>query len=134
MNLMHFAATFSFLVGVLGYIIARFWLRPIGQYKKQKHSLKNKLDLFEGLLDRYDIQTWKETTALDLLQSVRKAATVMTEVYTMELPYWYKLVLGRRGETPIEAAAPILALSNIRHPEHARIRLQQVRKALQISS
>lgn len=134
MNLMHFAATFSFLVGVLGYIIARFWLRPIGQYKKQKHSLKNKLDLFEGLLDRYDIQTWKETTALDLLQSVRKAATVMTEVYTMELPYWYKLVLGRRGEAPIEAAAPILALSNIRHPEHARIRLQQVRKALQISS
>jgi len=134
MNSMHFAATFSFLVGVLGYIITRFWLRPIGQYKKQKHSLKNELDLFEGLLDQYDIQTWKEATALDLLQSVRKAAAVMTEVYTTELPYWYKLVLGRRGEAPIKAAAPILALSNIRHPEHARIRLQQVRKALQISS
>jgi hypothetical protein len=134
MNSMHFAVAFSFLVGVLGYIIAHFWLRPIEQYKKQKHSLKNELDLFEGLLDRYDIQTWKESTALDLLHSVCRAATVMTEVYTTKLPYWYKLVLGRRGETPIKAAAPIIALSNIRHPEHARIRLQQVRKALQISS
>jgi hypothetical protein len=132
MNSIYVALALSFLSGMMGYIIIYFWLRPIGQYKKQKHSLKNVLDLFESLLDRYEIQTWKETTALDLLQSARKAATVMAEVYTTKLPYWYKLVLGRRGEAPIKATGPILALANIRHPEHARIRLRQVRKALQI--
>ena len=132
MNSMHMALALSFLIGMMGYIIIHFWLRPIGQYKKQKHSLKKVLDRFESHLDQHDIQTWKETTALDLLQSARKAATVMVEVYTTKLPYWYKLVLGRRGEAPIKATGPILALANIRHPEHARIRLQQVRKALQI--
>lgn len=126
------AASCSFLAGMLGYIIARLWVRPIGQYKRHKHSLKSELDHFESLLDRHDIQTWAQTTAPDRLKSARKAATLMAEVYTADLPYWYKLVLGRRGEAPLEATAPILALANIRHPEHARLRMQQVRKALQL--
>lgn len=130
MNSMLVAASGSFLAGMLGYIIARFWVRPIGQYKKQKHSVKSELDHFESLLNRHEIQTWTQTKASDRLLSARRAATLMAEVYTAELPYWYKLVLGRRGEAPLKATAPILALSNIRHPDHARIRLEQVRKAL----
>lgn len=130
MNSLLIAGGISFLAGMFGYVIARFWVRPIGQYNKQKHSLKSELDHFESLLNRHDSQTWKETVAADRLHSARLAVTKMAEVYTTELPYWYKLVLGQRGETPLKAAAPILALSNIRHPEHARIRLQQVRKAL----
>ncbi len=130
MNSMLVAAAISFLAGMLGYIIARFWVRPIGQYNKQKNSLKSELDHFEFLLNRHDLQTWKETSAADRLKLARKAATQMVDVYTSELPYWYKLILGRRGEAPLKATAPILALANIRHPEHARIRLKQVRKAL----
>ncbi len=133
MNSMLVAAAISFLAGMLGYIIARFWVRPIGQYKRQKNSLKSELDHFEFLLNRHDLQTWKQTSATDRLKLARKATNQMVEVYTSELPYWYKLVLGRRGETPLKATAPILALANIRHPEHARIRLQQVRKALLFS-
>ena len=130
MNPMLFAAAISFIIGMLGYIIARFWVRPIGHYNRQKSSLKSELEHFETLLNRYDQQTWKKSSAKNRLQSARKAASRMVDVYTSELPYWYKLVLGRRGESPLNATAPILALANIRHPEHARIRLQQVRKAL----
>lgn len=133
MNPLLIAAAISFLVGMLGYIIVRFWVRPIGQYKKQKSFLKRELDHFESLLNRYDAKTWKESGAQELLQSARKAATQMIDVYTTDLPYWYKLVLGRRGEAPLKATAPVLALGNIRHPEHARIRLKQVRKALLFS-
>ena len=130
MNSLYAAATISFLAGLFGYFIARFWLRPIGQYKRQKYCLKNELDHFESLLNRYDLQTWREPAAPKRLQLARSAVNRMAQVYTSELPYWYKLVLGRRGEVPLNATAPVLALSNIRHPEHARIRLQQVRKAL----
>ncbi len=132
MNPLHVAAAISFLTGMLGYIIARFWVRPIGQYRRQKYCLKTELDHFESLLNQYDFRTWKETPATECLQLARKAVSQMTQVYSSELPYWYKLVLGRRGEVPLEATAPVLALTNIRHPEHARIRLQQVRKALQL--
>ncbi|MGD9212875.1 MAG: hypothetical protein PVI90_18975 [Desulfobacteraceae bacterium] len=130
METLHVAAAFSFLAGMLGYIIIRFWVRPIGQYKKQKYCLKNELDQFESLLNHHNHQTWKETSASTRLQMARKAVDRMIQVYTSELPYWYKLVLGQRGEIPLNATAPVLALSNIRQPEHARIRLQQVRKAL----
>jgi peptidoglycan/xylan/chitin deacetylase (PgdA/CDA1 family) len=133
MNTLHVAAAISFLAGIFGYIIARYWVHPIGRYNRQKKCLQKELDHFELMLNQHNLNTWKETRASERLQSARQAVNQMTQVYTSELPYWYKLVLGRRGEIPLNAAAPVLALSNIRHPEHARIRLQQVRRALLLS-
>jgi hypothetical protein len=68
-----------------------------------------------------------------LTLSLRRQADAMVTCYQYELPYWYRLMIASRGETPVEAAKPLMGLSNIKDAEHARRRIAEIREQLRLS-
>jgi hypothetical protein len=128
MNPIWVAAIISFLTGLFGYFIARFWVRPIGLYRRHKRRLALDLTAYAAALDQSEIPSRNNES----LRSARKAFDDLLGVFHDELPHWYRLVLVRRLESPLAASQPLLALSNIRNPEHAAKRLEEVRKAMRM--
>jgi hypothetical protein len=92
------AAGASFIAGLLGYIIARLWIRPIVRY----HITKRKLD---HVLTRYLAQM-NESTGPDepvaqncdaaTLRTARQHAVDLVSCFSAEIPYWYRLLLDSR--------------------------------------
>jgi hypothetical protein len=132
MNPLWVAALISFLAGLLGYIIARYWLRPIGLYRKHKRRLALDLEFYAVALSRSGPRAIEDQRVLARLQSARKALSDLLSAYDNELPHWYRLVLAKRSESPVAASQPLMALANIRNPEHAAKRLKEVRQILRI--
>jgi hypothetical protein len=132
MNSLLTAAVISFLAGLFGYIIARYWLRPIGLYRRHKRRLATDLSEYAAFLSRQGARGCEDPEAQLRLRSARQTFQDLLTVYEAELPRWYRLVLANRKESPAEATPPLMALIRIRHPEHAAKRLIEVRKALNI--
>jgi hypothetical protein len=128
MNPIWVSAIVSFLAGLFGYFIARFWVRPIGLYRRHKRRLALDLADYATALG----QSETPSRSNESLRSARKAYDELLSVFHDELPHWYRLVLVRRLESPLAASQPLLALANIRNPEHAATRLKEVRKALRL--
>jgi hypothetical protein len=126
------AALISFVAGLFGYIIARYWVRPIGLYHRHKRRLALDLEFYAGALNRAGAREIVDQSAQARLQSARKALGDLLSAYDGELPQWYRLVLARRSESPMAANQPLMALANIRNPEHAAKRLNEVLRALRI--
>ena len=123
-------AGLSFFVGMFGYVLIYFWLRPVIGYRKVKHRLVKDLNAItypeEGQpqVPEQDLKTRKAV--------LKKHASAVTAVYEERLPDWYKLTLTRRGESPMDAAKHLMALANIQNPQHAAKRIAQIKASLQI--
>lgn len=125
MNPLYLAATASFIAGMCGYIIVRFWLIPIRRYKKVKQTLKSELKKIgnDKQSNRNAGNNEKDTAA------IRRQAMQLVDVHRYDLPYWYRLVLIRRNESPENALAAVLKMSKSAG-ETFRQHLADVRKHL----
>jgi hypothetical protein len=132
MNPLWVAALISFLAGLFGYVIARYWLRPIGLYRRHKRRLAQDLEFYAAALNQGGARVSDDPRVLARLQTARRSLRDLLSTYDSELPHWYRLVLAKRSESPTAASQPLMTLANIRNPEHAAKRLQQVRQALRI--
>ncbi len=129
MNNIILASLIGFSLGAAGYIIIRFWVLPIGRYQRIKQQIAESIRLQEPWL------SGKNTFLLSPEQSgsFRKLAVTLTDAYYDDLPHWYRMVLANRKESPDEASKNLQALSGIREPDHARNRIQNIKKSLNLT-
>jgi hypothetical protein len=132
MEPMYIVAIISFLLGVFGYIITQFWIRPILRYRQIKDRIAADLKWY---LEAQKLEI-KDKIAQEQFRAkveiIRGYCTALTDCFSYDLPPWYKLLLESRHESPIDASKHLMALANIRNVEHADRRLEKIKKSLQI--
>jgi hypothetical protein len=126
MNL-YWIAGLSFMVGVCGYIIVRFWIIPISRYRRAKTQLLHRLEAIVATLPP-DAEEPKGSLGKKALRDLRRCGVNLVDLYIDELPHWYRLVLMTRGESPQKAADPILRLENMPTSGQARACVGEIGK------
>jgi hypothetical protein len=121
-------ALFGFVVGVIGYIIFKFWLLPIREYRRLKTLIQEDLKYYTTSISENMWNTAKKKR----FQKLRKNILDLGDCYDHEIPVWYKIVLSRRQESPHEAAKHLMDLVNVQDGSHAFNRLEKARTALLI--
>lgn len=127
------AAGASFVAGLLGYIIARLWIKPIVHYNICKRKLDRELDRYLDTVDETDGKKGKHegqihgTTALKM---ALKHAMNMVSCYDADIPYWYRLLLDSRKESPSKTSGLLTNLSRIRDAEMVKLRVGSARQAI----
>ncbi len=116
MNQLYLAAAASFIAGMCGYIIVRYWLIPIRRYRKVKSKLVAEIDQLDRLLR----EQGDGGAAAGPGSGLRAKAVKLLDLHRYELPYWYRLVLVRRRESPENAFAAIMKLEKCSGPEFSR--------------
>ena len=110
------AAGASFAIGLLGYIIVKFWIQPIVRYTRVKRKLNHELTRY--LAQKNETVASKKKKAKNqgdpALKNTRKHAMNLASCYDKDIPYWYRLKLDSRGEAPVEALGLLTSLSKIR--------------------
>ena len=114
----------GFVAGSFGYILSRFWIRPLMRYGSIKRQIATALAA-AATAD----ETKKERPHAAAL---RQAAATLTDCYNDTLPQWYKLALANRGESPPEAARHLMTLADTRNAGHAADRIATVKAHLKI--
>lgn len=130
MEPLHIVALISFVSGALGYIIFKFWIRPIWSYRKLKSRILSDLR-------RYDPEdTFSGATASEqkkkLKTELQRKGAELTDLYNYDLPRWYTMVLQQRGEDPIAATKYLLQLPNTPDAANAKQQLKKVKEYLSI--
>ena len=126
------AAGASFVAGLLGYIIVRFWIKPIVRYTSTKRKLNHELTRYLAQMsetagsDKKKAQNRGKPT----LRNARKYTMTLASCYGEEIPYWYRLLLDSRGESPTEALGLLTNLSKIRDHEQIKDRIDRARKKM----
>ena len=123
MNPLIIVAAISFFIGMFGYILFVFWLRPVAGYARVKRRIARDLQADDTPAPSKQAGQARKTLW-------KQHAAAVTAVYEERLPDWYKLTLQRREESPAEAAKHLLALANTQNPEHAAKRRDAIKAAL----
>ena len=123
------AAGASFIAGLLGYIIARLWIKPIVDYKVTKRKLDRELTRYVAQLN--ESAGSEDPIAHDheavMLRTARRYAADLTSCFDAEIPYWYRLLLESRKESPTEASGLLANLSKIRNHAQVKDRIERAR-------
>ncbi len=130
MNPLIIGALISFFIGMFGYVLVVFWLRPVAGYRNVKRRLAK--DLNAGERDKEGKPVYSKEALKALKPVWKQHAAAVTAVYEERLPDWYKLTLKRRGESPMDAAKHLMALANIQNPQHAANRIAEIRACLTV--
>lgn len=132
MDPIYWAALFSFVAGAGGYVIVRFWIIPIVRYQKLKRQLGDHLArLIEALPTEADTSP-KPFLGKKHLKEMRRMMMRLVDLNNHDLPYWYRLVLVTRKESPGEASEVAMRLENLPTSGQARKCLEQVVRHLTI--
>jgi len=132
MEPIYVAALLSFIAGLLGYIIIRFWILPIGRYLKIKGRLASDIGALLDILHADRPQNNEGARIQDRGVSVRRHCSDLVSIYQNDLPYWYRLNLESKKEKPLEAAKISMRLANTRQPEHALQQVNEIKRLLRI--
>ena len=130
------AAGASFVAGVMGYIIARLWVKPILNYQITKRRLGAQLTRYLNQMPPSSENSGSTNAPSDagkMLQSARKLAMDLLSKYTNEIPYWYRLLLDSRQESPTRASGLLTNLNKIRDPQQRRLRIDSAQKELRLN-
>jgi hypothetical protein len=114
------------IIGAAGYVIVKFWILPIRDYRKLKTSLAKDITHYENAAAQ---NKWNSGNK-KRFKATRKAVSDLIDTYVDDLPVWYKILLRRRGESPQEAQKQLMGLSDIKDASHAEKRLGKARTAL----
>jgi hypothetical protein len=132
MEPIYVAALLSFIAGLLGYIIIRFWILPIGRYLKIKGRLTSDIGALLDMLQDDRPQNNQGARIQDRGASIRRHCSDLVSIYQNDLPYWYRLYLESKKEQPLEAAKFSMRLANTRQPEHALRQTTEIKNLLLI--
>lgn len=126
------AAGASFVAGVCGYIIAKLWIKPIVHYNVTKRKLDHELSRCLTQLNESagcdNHGKFKADAAA--LQSARQHAMDLVSSHAQDIPYWYRLLLDSRRESPAEASGLLTNLSKIRNRDEIKARIDTAREKL----
>lgn len=130
------AAGASFVAGVIGYIVARLWVKPIVSYNITKRKLDAELNRYLAQIpDGPDALNGKNDSSAGAkaLGSARKLAMKLLSHYNRDIPYWYRLFLDSRQESPAQASGLLTNLSKIKDPQQRRSRIAAAKKELKLN-
>jgi hypothetical protein len=132
MEPIYIVSLISFIFGLFGYIIIRFWILPISRYLKIKGRLSSDMRALLDML-RAEQQQNNEATKIQARRvSVRRHCSGLVSIYQNDLPYWYRLHLESKEEQPLEAAKFSMRLANTRKQEHALRQANEIKRLLRI--
>ncbi len=122
----------SFVVGMIGYIIVWFWIKPIVRYHTTKRRIFRSLSNYMDACTKMgEIEKKKVGQKLNpLLKEARKRAMRLTNCYNDEIPYWYRLLLDSRQESPNEALRLITHLSKLDNLDRIRTQIDKTKSKL----
>ncbi len=127
------AALASFIAGVVGYIIARLWVKPIFRYNVLKRRLEQALTAYSKRgLGSLESQTSPGRKGHDALRKARQHAIDLVACYNQDIPYWYRLLLDSRSESPAEASGRLTNLSKIKDGEQISRRIDAVKQSMRL--
>jgi hypothetical protein len=132
MEPIYIAAIISFVIGVFGYIVVRFWVLPIGRYIRVKSHLTSDLRALLNMLPAEQPENTEDSKIHDRQVSLRRHSSNLVSVFQDELPYWYRLYLNSKGERPFDAAEFTMRLSNTRKLEHALKQVNEIKGFLRL--
>ena len=132
MEPIYIAAIISFVVGLLGYIVVRFWMLPICRYIRVKNRFASDLRAFLDMLQAEQPRNTKNSQIQERQVSLRRYSSDLVAIYQNELPYWYRLYLESKKEQPLEAAESSIRLSNTRKTEHAFRQADEIKGFLRL--
>ena len=134
MEPIYVAALFSFIAGILGYIIIRFWILPIGRYLKIKRRLASDIGALLDMTQDGPPENNQGAHIQDRGASIRRHCSDLVSIYQSDLPYWYRLNLESKKEKPLEATKFSMRLANTRQPEHVLRQVAEIKRNLRIKS
>jgi hypothetical protein len=134
MNAIYAGAITGFILGLVGFIVVRFWILPIRRYHKLKKATVATVQTYCNFLASVHPETASREELKHKRQSLRQLAADLTSTYNDILPSWYRLLLESRSEHPLEASTHLMTLSNIHQQAHALHRADQIRYHLRIKS
>lgn len=129
------AVAASFMAGLLGYGIARLWIKPIVGYNIEKRRLDREISRYLRRMETAEESgdSSNDREVRELLKAVRKSVTNLAARNSTELPAWYRIFLVSRQESPEKAMKLLTPLSKIKDPDQIRTRVDQARKILRLS-
>lgn len=123
----------SFLVGLLGTIITRLWIKPLVRYTHTRRKLDQELSHCLAIVNSWGSEKPFRDTPIDsALHKARKHAMDLVSGYEEEIPYWYRLMLDSRKESPTKVSGLLTNLAKIKNREQAMQRIQKARRALHL--
>jgi len=128
----YIAAFISFVVGLFGYIVVRFWILPIGRYIQVKGRYASDLRTLLDMLQTEQPYKTENSQIHDRRVSLRRNSSELVSIYQNELPYWYRLYLESKKEQPLEAAESSMRLSNTRKLEHVFRQADEIKGFLRL--
>ena len=132
MEPIYVAAIISFVIGLFGYIVIRFWILPIGRYIRVKSQFDSDLRALLDMLQAKQSRNTENSQIQDRQVSLRRHSSDLVSIYQDELPYWYRLYLESKKERPLEAAESSMRLSNTRKLEHAFRQADEIKGFLRL--
>ncbi len=132
MEPIYVAAFISFVIGLFGYIVVRFWILPIGRYIRVKSRLASDFRVLLDILQAEQTRNTENSQIQDRQVSLRRHSSDLVSIYQKELPYWYRLYLENKKEQPLEAAESSMRLSNTRKLEHAFRQVDEIKGFLRL--
>ena len=132
MEPIYVAAFISFVIGLFGYIVVRFWMLPIGRYIRVKSRLASDFRVLLDILQAEQTRNTENSQIQDRQVSLRRYSSDLVAIYQNELPYWYRLYLESKKEQPLEAAESSMRLSNTRKLEHAFRQADEIKGFLRL--
>jgi hypothetical protein len=130
MEPIYIASLASFMVGLFGYIIVRFWILPIGRYVKVKGRLASDINVLLDISRAAGLQNNDDTKMQARRNAVDRLCQDLAAIYQNDLPYWYRLYLESKKEQPIEAVQYSMRLVNTREQEHVLRQANEIKQLL----
>lgn len=132
MEPIYVAAFISFIIGLFGYIVVRFWILPIGRYLRVKSRFASDMNALLDMLQAEQPRNRDNSQIKDRQVALRRRFSDLVSIYQDELPYWYRLYLASKKEQPLEAAEFSMRLSNTHKPEHAFLQADEIKGFLRL--
>lgn len=110
------------VLGSFGYVLVRFWARPVLGYRRLKQRLA-------GLLKTAARDQAIPAEARDTL---RRIALELQDMIDEMLPLWYSLALQKKGEQPADAVRHLQTLANCKEPAAIRQQIEAVQGCLRL--
>ena len=124
MEAKYIGAILGFILGIVGYPLAKFWIVPIIRFKRVRNRAVRLVSCVEDTFDSGRIQ---ESMVVEL----RQISILLNEKYNRLHPA-YRSFLANQGVLVGDACKHISTLANTRNSDHVRNHILKTRDCLKV--
>lgn len=121
----------SVISGAAGYVISKFWLQPVLQYRKIKMQIISDLIFYANAINPSGFNDEMKRRVLDRMIANRRHSANLTACY-YSLPQKYRMYLLKKEEYPDKASSEFILLSNTTEYHEARQAIDRIQVLLGI--